>query len=83
MISVTDHVVTKDGDTTPIDHVWLTGMDQSSTAQFLRNGVMMYPNAPLAAMTKYRVRVKGTYVGGALDLEWTFTTGAAPTWPRR
>jgi uncharacterized protein YkwD len=83
MISITDHVVTKDGDTTPIDHVWLTGMDQSATAQFLRNGVMMYPNVALTAMTKYRVRVKGTYVGGALDLEWTFTTGAAPTWPPR
>lgn len=76
---ITDHVLTLDGDTTPIEHVWLTATDSN----FLRNGVMMYANKPFTAMTKYRVRVKGSYVGGPLDLEWTFTTGAAPTWPRR
>jgi uncharacterized protein YkwD len=84
MINVTDHVLTKDGDTTPIDHVWLTGMDQSSTAQFLRNGVMMYSNMPLAAMTKYHVHVKGTSIGGPLNLDWSFTTGAAAVhWGQR
>jgi hypothetical protein len=76
---ITDHVLTLDGDTTPIEHVWLTATESN----FLRNGVMMYANMPFTAMTKYHVRVKGSYVGGDLDLEWTFTTGAAPTWPRR
>jgi hypothetical protein len=37
----------------------------------------MYGNEPFAAQTTYRVRVVGTYVGGPLELEWTFTTGAA------
>jgi hypothetical protein len=78
-LMVTDHVLTLDGDATPIEHVWLTATESN----FLRNGVMMYANKPFTAMTKYHVRVKGSYVGGDLDLEWTFTTGAAPTWPPR
>ena len=51
MLTVTEHVLTKDGDATPIEHVWLTAAESN----FLRSGVMMYSNAPLAAMTKYRV----------------------------
>jgi uncharacterized protein YkwD len=71
----TDHVLTKDGDTTPVAHVWLapaTAADQFKS--FLTDVVFMYPDSPLTAATKYRVHVKGTYVGGALDREWTFTT---------
>jgi hypothetical protein len=53
--------------------VWLTSADSN----FLRNGAFMYPNAPFAANTTYRERIAGSYVGGPLELEWTFTTGEA------
>ena len=80
MSTVTSHVLTLDGDTKPIDHVWLT----TKESQFLRNGVMMYSNAPLTAMTKYRVHIVGTRAGTPVNLEWTFTTGAAAMhWPGR
>ena len=68
---ITEHVLTVDGETTPIEHVWLTEADSN----FLRSSVMMYGNAPFTAMTTYRVKITGTYVGGALSREWTFTTG--------
>jgi uncharacterized protein YkwD len=71
-LTVTEHVLTLDGDSAPIDHVWLTSADSN----FLRNGIMMYGNAPFEADTTYRVKITGTYVGGALTREWTFTTGA-------
>jgi hypothetical protein len=70
-LTVTEHVLTRDGDSAPIDHVWLTSADSN----FLRSAVMMYANAPFQAMTTYRVKITGTYVGGALSREWTFTTG--------
>jgi hypothetical protein len=35
---------------------------------------MIYTNAPFAAGTKYKVSITGTYVGGAIDRSWTFTT---------
>jgi uncharacterized protein YkwD len=79
MLDVTEHTVTKDGDATPLEHVWLTSAD----SQFLRSGAMIYTNAPFMPMTKYRVKVVGTAQSGPLDLEWTFTTGAAPRWPRQ
>jgi uncharacterized protein YkwD len=69
-MSVTEHVLTRDGDTTPIDHVWLT----EAESNFLRTAIMMYANSEFAAATTYRVRITGTYVGGPLNLEWTFTT---------
>ena len=50
---------------------------------YLRTSVFMYAHAPFAANTKYRVKMKGTSQAGALDKEWTFTTGAAPTWGGR
>ena len=78
-LKVTEHVITKDGDTTPIEHVW---MDMSSPEVdpgykfYLRTTAFMYTNTPLAANTKYRVKMTGTRTGGTLNLEWTFTTGA-------
>jgi hypothetical protein len=77
---VTEHLLTLDGNDTPIEHVWITGMDPM-WGQYLGTAVMMYGNAPFAANTKYRVRIKGTHVGGTLDLDWTFTTGAASRFP--
>jgi uncharacterized protein YkwD len=79
-LMVTEHVLTQDGSTTPLDHVWLdansTNVD-AGVKGFLRTTAFMYGNAPFMANTKYRVKVTGTHTGGALNLEWTFTTGAA------
>jgi hypothetical protein len=77
---ITEHVLTLDGDTTPIEHVWLTSED-AANAQFLRRSVFMYANQPFEANTTYRVKITGTFIGGALEREWTFTTGdARPMW---
>lgn len=70
-LTVTEHTLTLDGDATPIEHVWLTSADSN----FLRSAIMLYANAPFEANTKYRVKITGTYAGGALTREWTFTTG--------
>jgi uncharacterized protein YkwD len=77
MLNITEHVLTKDGDTTPIEHVWITGSDPM-WGNYLRTSVFMYANAPFEPMTKYRVVMKGTSQAGPLDKTWTFTTGAAP-----
>ena len=69
-IAVTSHVITKDGDATELPHTFLPSKDSS----FLQDDIMMYPDAPLAAATKYRVKISGTFIGGALNLDWTFTT---------
>jgi hypothetical protein len=70
-MTVTEHVLTVDGDTAPIDHVWLT----EAESNFLRTSIMMYANAPFQPNTTYRVKIVGTYIGGPLEREWTFTTG--------
>ncbi|MFI5307309.1 MAG: CAP domain-containing protein [Polyangiales bacterium] len=77
-LTVTDHVITLDSDTTPIDHVWLdaTNNTDTSIASFLRSTAFLYANKPFAANTKYHVRMAGMHTGGAFNLEWTFTTGA-------
>jgi uncharacterized protein YkwD len=83
---ITEHVLTVDGSSEPIEHVWLdsnASVLSASDKNFLRSSVFMYANKPFTANTKYRVKMSGTYAGGALMKEWTFTTGAAPTWPRR
>jgi hypothetical protein len=59
-------------DSAPIDHVWLTSADSN----FLRSSIMMHANARFEPNTTYRMKITGTYVGGALEREWTFTTGA-------
>jgi uncharacterized protein YkwD len=80
-IQVTEHVLTKDGDATPIEHVWLDANAEivaEDMRRSLTNVVFMYANLPFEANTKYRVKVTGTYSGGPLTKEWAFTTGAAP-----
>jgi uncharacterized protein YkwD len=78
---VTEHQLFVDGDNTPLDHTWLDPTspilpaDQQS---LLRNVVFMYANQPYLPDTTYRVKISGTYAGGALLREWTFTTGAPP-----
>jgi uncharacterized protein YkwD len=79
-LMVTEHTITIDGDTTPIEHVWL---DANATIvamdmrRQLANVNFMYANAAFAPNTKYRVKLVGTITGGTLMKEWTFTTGAA------
>lgn len=78
-LQVADHVLTKDGDATPLDHVWL---DKSAPVvslglrAYFSNTAVLY-GAPFEANTTYRVKITGTHAGGNLDVEWTFTTGQA------
>ena len=79
-ILVTQHVLTKDGDPTPIEHVWLDSVAEIVSPDMRRqltNVVFMYAHLPFAANTRYRVKIAGTYIGGTLSKEWSFTTGAA------
>ncbi len=77
-LNVTQHVLTKEGDGTPIAHVWL---DAKSSAvdpglkPYLANTAFLY-GAPFAPLTMYRVQIAGTHATGSLSLSWTFTTGA-------
>ncbi|HVW27977.1 MAG TPA: hypothetical protein VHC69_21585 [Polyangiaceae bacterium] len=78
-LSVTDHVLTKDGDSTPIDHLWLDMQSSQVSAGlkgYFTDTAFLY-GAPFAANTKYHVKIAGTYAGGTLMKEWSFTTGAA------
>jgi hypothetical protein len=77
-LSVTQHVLTKDGDSTPIDHLWLdqnSSQLQSGLQGYFYDTAFMY-GAPFAANTKYHVQIVGTYSGGTLNEEWSFTTGS-------
>lgn len=79
-LSVTQHVLTKAGDTTPIDHLWLdmNSSDlQSGLQGYFYDTAFLY-GAPFAANTKYEVQIVGTYSGGTLNKTWTFTTGSSP-----
>ena len=75
-LEVTDHVLTRDGDTTPIAHTWLDKNNPgvASLRNYFGNIGFLY-GAPFEANTKYRVKVVGSYSGGPLNVEWTFTTG--------
>jgi hypothetical protein len=77
-LSVTQHVLTKDGDTTPIPHLWLDKNSSQISAglqgYFVDTGFMY--GAPFAPNTKYQVQITGTHTGGSLNEQWTFTTGA-------
>jgi hypothetical protein len=79
-MDITEHALTIDGDDTPIEHLWLDEDAPEVTSQvraYFRNTSVLY-GAPFEPETTYRVRLSGTYVGGALDVEWTFTTGTTP-----
>lgn len=79
-LMITEHVLTLDGDTTPIPHTFLdassTNVDMS-LVYTLKSVNFMYSDKPLTANTKYHVKVSGSYAGGMLMKEWSFTTGAA------
>lgn len=77
-ISVTEHVITKDGDPTPLPHLWLDSKApevNSGLKPYFSNTCFLY-GAPFELNTKYRVKIVGSYAGGALNVEWTFTTSA-------
>jgi hypothetical protein len=76
-INVTQHVLTKDGDNTPIDHVFIdiNSTNISGLNSYFRDTAFLY-GAPLEVSTKYHVKIVGTHTGGALNVEWTFTTAA-------
>jgi hypothetical protein len=79
-LSVTQHVLTKDGDSTPLDHLWLDKNSSQLMAGlqgYFGDTAFLY-GAPFATNTKYHVKIVGTYAGGTLDEEWSFTTGSTP-----
>jgi hypothetical protein len=81
-MSIIEHVLTKDGDSTPLEHVWLdyqSPLVSSGLRAYFLNTAILY-GAPLELSTTYRVRIVGTYSGGPLNAEWTFTTGATRPW---
>jgi hypothetical protein len=71
--TITAHVLTVAGSTTPIAHVWIGERDAAAMG-LLPNANVMYANSPLTAATRYHVHIVGTYSGGALALDWDFTT---------
>ena len=78
MLNLTEHVLTKDGDTTPIAHTLMDTNNPEVDAGYklyLRTTAFLYSDKPFEANTKYRVKIVGTHTGGALNVEWTFTTG--------
>jgi hypothetical protein len=79
-LTVSEHVLTKDGDATPIPHVWMDGKSSNvdpGYRYYLNNTAFMYGEKPFEPNTRYRVRITGTHSAGPLAIEWTFTTGAA------
>lgn len=82
-INVTEHVLTKDGDDTPLEHMWLyvasPEIERGFNTYFRATNILH--GAPVEPNTTYRVHIVGSHSAGPLDVEWTFTTGAAPTRP--
>jgi uncharacterized protein YkwD len=76
-LSVTTHTLTQDGSSTPIAHVWLdknSSQLQAGLQGYFYDTAFLY-GAPLAGNTKYQVHIAGTYAGGTLTKDWSFTTG--------
>ncbi len=74
MGTITDHVLTVDGSSTPIQHIWLAPNDPQSM-MLLTDDYFMYSYQPLQSGTRYHVHVAGTtFDGSPMTLDWTFTT---------
>jgi hypothetical protein len=71
--SITSHVLTLTGSTTPIAHVFIASGDAAAMG-LLPNANVMYANSPLTAATRYHVHIVGTNVAGPVTLDWDFTT---------
>lgn len=76
-LNIRTHVLTKDGTDTPLDHTWLDTNNPGNAGlrPYFSNTALLY-GAPFEPNATYRVKISGTYAGGALDREWTFTTSA-------
>lgn len=76
-LNITEHVMTKDGDSTPLEHIFLDTKNPgvAGLRAYFGNTAMLY-GAAFEPNTKYRMKMMGTYAGGALNMEWTFTTSA-------
>jgi hypothetical protein len=66
--SVTEHTLTIDGSTTPIDHLWM-GHGDALSMGLLKNAYVMYAHKPLQSKTTYRV-----HIGGTPARDFKFTT---------
>jgi len=62
--TVTSHEVFVKGTCAALPHQWLPEKDD----------YILYPDKPFAKQTEYRVVIKGTKAGKALDFDWSFTT---------
>jgi hypothetical protein len=62
--TITSHLLTVNGSTTPIAHQWIAGA----------NAYHMYSNTPLTPATTYRVQITGSNGAGAVKRDWTFST---------
>jgi hypothetical protein len=79
-IKVTEHTLTKEGDLTPLDHIWIDKNSMEVMAGYrgyLNVVAFMYGAKPFDPMTKYHVKVAGMHTGGNFNVEWSFMTGAA------
>jgi hypothetical protein len=63
-ITVSSHVITVNGSSTELAHVWTT----------TTNAYVMYTNTPLTAATTYHVTIQATRGTTPLTFDWTFTT---------
>ena len=73
---ITEHSITAEGSSTPLDHIWLAPGDARAYG-LLVDEFMLYTYRPLPAHTKFRVRVAGTQNGEAKVFDWTFLSGRA------
>lgn len=62
--TVTSHDVFVKGTCDALAHQWVPEKDD----------YILYPDKPFAKQTEYRVVIKGTKAGKALDFDWSFTT---------
>jgi hypothetical protein len=71
-LSVTEHVLTKGGEPTPLPHTWVDSKSPTVDAgykYYLANTAFMYGDAAFAANTQYRVKFVGMSGGMPLNLE--------------
>jgi uncharacterized protein YkwD len=70
---VESHALTIDDSGAAVDHIWLTPEDRRAMG-LLGEELMIYAYRPLAAQTRYRVRVAGMRDGAPIEVVWKFTT---------
>ena len=69
-VIITDAQLTEAGSAAPLEHLLILPEDSN----LLSDAVILYGHEPFEAQATYDVRLAGTYIGGAFDLEWSFTT---------